>query len=558
MLIADDLDMLLDILPDFVKKPLNMHPHKRFLIEVVMDLGRKPEARFPYGPQYLSVNSISWHDLDFCIKKLPQFSGDNRSGIECTLHRISSIKNRKGNIVGLTFRVGRAIFGTIGLIKDLLYMKKSILVLGRPGVGKTTAIREITRILSDEMQKRVVIIDTSNEIAGDGDIPHPAIGRARRMQVSRPELQHQVMIEAVENHMPEVIIIDEIGTELESLAARTIAERGVQLVGTVHGNSLDNLIKNPVISDLIGGIQYVTLGDDEAKRRGSQKSILERKTLPAFQVAIEIHERNNWIIHDKVDEVVDKLLHGSISFFQSRKLYEDGSISIYPKNFNSFHFTLHTNSLTYHSREPNDNNKFLDLSRNNQREAFSMSSNNTSVIDNMLNTKPHNKNFLKVSFLYIYNINIQYVEESIQRLNLFLVLTRDIFKADYILGLKSNIKYSTKIRQIAKLKKIIIYTISRNNISSIHKALKLITNHNNSFLFHWFRMCMNKQTIELDAIIETRYAIEKIILIHKESVILLPRDQRTINLQVKLINLYKLNYSILGNKNLQKLIIYPS
>lgn len=276
MLIADDLDKLLEVLPDFIKNPLQNHSSRKQLIEVVIDLGRRPEARFPSRPEYLSLKNLSWSDLDFCIKRIGCFSGDNRAGLEKTLHRISCIKNRQGNIIGLTCRVGRAIFGTISIIRDLLERQESILILGKPGVGKTTAIREIARILADEMEKRVVIIDTSNEIAGDGDIPHPSIGRARRMQVTRPELQHQVMIEAVENHMPEVIIIDEIGTELEAFAARTIAERGVQLVGTAHGNCLKSLVNNPTLVDLIGGIQQVTLGDDEAKRRGSQKSILEK------------------------------------------------------------------------------------------------------------------------------------------------------------------------------------------------------------------------------------------------------------------------------------------
>ena len=354
MLIADDLDKLLDILPNFIKNSLNSHPNKKSLIEIVMDLGRKPEARFPEGPVYLSQTNISWNHLDFCIKKIPQFSNDNRSGIEYTLHRISSIKNRKGNIVGLTLRVGRAIFGTISSIRDLLYTRNSILLLGKPGVGKTTAIREMTRILADEMQKRVVIIDTSNEIAGDGDIPHPAIGRARRMQVMMPELQHQVMIEAVENHMPEVIIIDEIGTELEALAARTIAERGVQLIGTAHGNYLRSLIKNPTLCDLLGGIQYVTLGDDEAKRRGSQKSILERKSLPAFQVAIEIHERNSWVIHERVDQVVDKILQGSVICLQRRKFNNDNSISIECETSNFNEFITNNNCLLYTSDAADD------------------------------------------------------------------------------------------------------------------------------------------------------------------------------------------------------------
>jgi stage III sporulation protein SpoIIIAA len=250
---------------------------------------------------------------------------DNRAGIEKTLHRISSLRNRQGSVIGLTCRIGRAFFGTVSIIRDLLENKKSILLLGRPGVGKTTAIREIARVLSDGMKKRVIIIDTSNEIAGDGDLPHPSIGKARRMQVSSPQNQHQVMIEAVENHMPEIIIIDEIGTELEAAAARTIAERGVQLVGTAHGNALENLIKNPTITDLIGGIQYVTLGDEEARRRGSSKSILERKAPPTFEVAVEIHDAKTWIIHENIEQSVDLLLQGQTLPLQERRWNATGN-----------------------------------------------------------------------------------------------------------------------------------------------------------------------------------------------------------------------------------------
>ena len=284
----EDLDKLLDSLPFFIKDYVNHHVQKEKIIEIVMDLGRRPEVRFATGPKYLSQKFISWQDIEYTTKRISKFSNDNRAGIERTLHRISCIRNRQFLITGLTCRIGRAIFGTISLARDLLESGQSILILGKPGVGKTTIIREIARVFSDEMGKRVIIVDTSNEIAGDSDIPHPGIGRARRMQVSQTNLQHQVMIEAVENHMPQVIIIDEIGTELEALAARTIAEKGVQLIGTTHGHCLENLIKNPPLTDLIGGIQYVTLSDDEAKRRKTQKSILERKAYPAFQIAIAV------------------------------------------------------------------------------------------------------------------------------------------------------------------------------------------------------------------------------------------------------------------------------
>ncbi len=227
-----------------------------------------------------------------------------------------------------TGSVGRAVKGTIGMSRDLVETGQSILMLGRPGVGKTTALREIARVLADELNKRVVIIDTSNEIAGDGDIPHSAIGRARRMQVARPELQHQVMIEAVENHMPEVIVIDEIGTELEAMAARTIAERGVQLVGTAHGNAIENLIKNPTLSDLVGGIQSVTLGDEEARRRRTQKTVLERKAPPTFQIAVEMLERQRWVVHESVADTVDTLLRGRHPSPQVRTVSENGSVTI--------------------------------------------------------------------------------------------------------------------------------------------------------------------------------------------------------------------------------------
>jgi stage III sporulation protein SpoIIIAA len=328
MLITDDLEQLLSILPNFVRDPLKAHKKKNQLIEVVMDLGRRPEARFPEGPEYLSEEKIKWQDIEYLVKRVGNFTGDNRAGIERTLHRISSIRNRFGNTVGLTCRVGRAIFGTISNIRDLLETGQSILLLGRPGVGKTTAIREIARVLSVEMEKRVVIIDTSNEIAGDGDIHHPAIGRARRMQVAQPELQHQVMIESIENHMPEVIIIDEISTELEALAARTIAERGVQLVGTAHGNSLNNLIKNPTLSDLIGGIEYVTLSDHEAIKRGTQKSILERRAAPCFEKTIEIQNRKSWIIHESTEKSVDKILQGYPPITQKRDFAQKHRLKI--------------------------------------------------------------------------------------------------------------------------------------------------------------------------------------------------------------------------------------
>jgi stage III sporulation protein SpoIIIAA len=326
--VTDDLDALVDVLPARVADAVRARPNNFELLEVVLDLGRLPEARYPGEEATLSDEEVTQEDIDFVVDRIGEFTSDNRAGIERTLHRISCIRNRKGRIVGLTCRVGRAVFGTIRIIEDLVRDDRSVLLLGRPGVGKTTMLREVARFLADELNKRVVIVDTSNEIAGDGDIPHPAIGSARRMQVPAPELQHAVMIEAVENHMPEVIIIDEIGTDLEAAAARTIAERGVQLVATAHGNTLENLIMNPTLSDLVGGVQSVTLSDEEARRRGTQKAILERRAPPTFNVLVEIQSFNSVAVHRDVAEVVDSILRGYDIPAEIRELDAEGNIRL--------------------------------------------------------------------------------------------------------------------------------------------------------------------------------------------------------------------------------------
>ena len=323
----DELQQLLSVLPPRVLAGLRGQNDLDDLLEIVLDLGRPPEARFSSGDVILDEEPVGREDLQHVVSGVGDFGGDNRAGMERTLHRISAIRNRNGSVVGITCRVGRAVFGTIKIIEDLAYGGKNILLLGRPGVGKTTMLREVARVLADEARKRVIIVDTSNEIAGDGDIPHPAIGHARRMQVPAPTEQHGVMIEAVENHMPQVIIIDEMGTTQEAAAARTIAERGVQLVATAHGNTLDNLIMNPTLSDLIGGVQTVTLGDQEARFRGTQKTVLERKAPPTFDVVVEIQDWNEVAVHDDVAQVVDQWLRGYPVEPEVRQLNEDGNIT---------------------------------------------------------------------------------------------------------------------------------------------------------------------------------------------------------------------------------------
>ena len=322
-MITDDLEALLVTLPPAIHDAVNRLDNRSELLEIVMDLGRLPEGRFPEGEVILSTQPVTYAELEYVVERIGEFGDDNRAGIERTLHRISALRNRKGKVVGLTCRIGRAVPGSIALIRDIVEQGQSILILGRPGVGKTTLLREIARVLADEANKRVVVVDTSNEIAGDGDIPHPGIGRARRMQVARTAEQHAVMIEAVENHMPQVIVIDEIGTELEAAAARTIAERGVQLVATAHGNSLGNLLMNPTLSDLVGGIQTVTLGDEEARRRHTQKSILERKAPPTFDVVVEQQSWQELVVHRDVADTVDGMLRGQAIVAEERTRDEE-------------------------------------------------------------------------------------------------------------------------------------------------------------------------------------------------------------------------------------------
>ena len=454
MNLNNDLEKLIENLPFFIQERLNQHIYKDQLIEIILDLGRRPEARFINGPEYLSQKLISWQDVDYVTKRVSKFSNENRAGIERTLHRISCIRNRQFLIIGLTCRVGRTIFGTISVIKDLLELKKSILILGKPGVGKTTIIREISRVLSNELEKRVIIIDTSNEIAGDSDISHSGIGRARRMQVPKTEFQHKVMIEAVENHMPQVIIIDEIGTDLEVLAARTIAEKGVQLVGTTHGNCLKNLIKNPSLADLIGGIQYVTLSDDEAKRRGTQKSILERKAYPAFEIVIEINDKNSWTIHEDVKESIDLLL---------RNKYKIGHIRS---------FSL-AEKIQIKSQQLKDYTNFSVKEQSTQSDSLGFVPKTWFQI-NKLNNNHSIYLGSKQLIIYSYSISNNLIKETFSRMGIQILVTNDVRKASLIIGLKKYLCYNRKLKNLAKLKNIPLYTLSELSFYQIIKLIKLL------------------------------------------------------------------------------------
>jgi stage III sporulation protein SpoIIIAA len=570
MQITDDLDKLLQILPLTIRQSVEQHPQKSSLIEIVLDLGRKPEARFSGHTCYLSDNLVGREDLEYCVARVGHFSADNRAGIESTLHRISAIRNRQGHIIGLTCRIGRAVFGTILMIRELVESGQSILLLGRPGVGKTTALREIARVLADELEKRVVIIDTSNEIAGDGDVPHPAIGRARRMQVAHPELQHQVMIEAVENHMPEVIIIDEIGTELEAQAARTIAERGVQLVGTAHGNYLENLIKNPTLSDLIGGIQSVTLGDEEARRRGSQKTVLERKAPPTFNIAVEMWERQKWVIHEEVAQTVDHLLRGKQPIPQLRQVDDAGQVSITRDPSLAPQTALTTiQNVVDIPMKPSGlraSGKMIPISLTHQQPNLEF--------EEMLNESwyqaeeatekiripgPNGEDF--PIYVYPYGIGRNQLEQVIGVLKMPIVLTKDLDDADAVLALRSQVKHHSKLMQLAKDRQVPIHSIKSNSIPQITRTLRQLVNMDNPETNETADLRLFTKAgsdDEIEALEEARLAVEQIVIPQGQPVELLARSSRVRKMQHELIEHYRLRSDSFGDEPNRRLRIYPA
>lgn len=597
---ADDLDQLLAVLPSHIRQAITDHPDKGRLVEVIMDLGRQPEVRFADRAEYISDTPITAEDIKACVDQIGQFSGDNRAGIERTLHRISALRNRAGEVIGLTCRVGRAIFGTIGMIQDLVGLGQSILLLGRPGVGKTTALREIARVLADDLGKRVVIIDTSNEIAGDGDIPHPAIGRARRMQVARPELQHQVMIEAVENHMPEVVVIDEIGTELEALAARTIAERGVQLVGTAHGNQIENLIKNPTLSDLVGGIQSVTLGDDEARRRGSQKSVLERKAPPTFEIAIEMLERYRWTVHDNVSNTVDSLLRGRQPNPQVRAVQASGKVQVTREQPDApYPPSAPTSTLGWSSgnRSSKKQKGWRASGRMNPLPASDQAGFNGVPLSSatVVPPSPHQQfdKLLSESFarnpssanpqglapaaqeglemgpngedlplhVYPYAVSRHSLEQVIQTLEMPVALTKDLDSADAVLALRSHVKNHSKLRHLAKVRQLPIYTVKSNSMPQMIRALRRMLRIDDGGVEGPVNLTLfskNGNENELEALEEARLAVEQIVLPKGQPVELLPRSATIRKMQHELVEHYRLKSSSFGDEPNRRLRIYPA
>ena len=501
--VDEELLKLLEVLPPRVKQVLLKLENVNSLIEVVLDLGKPPEARFEGKVYYVPEDLVSEEDLDYVVGKVGEFTGDNRAGIERTLHRISCMRNRRGKIIGLTCRVGRSIIGTIDIIRDVIESGKNTLFMGPPGIGKTTKLREAARVLSDQFNKRVVVVDTSNEIAGDGDIPHPGIGRARRMQVSSPELQHKIMIEAVENHMPEVVIVDEIGTEAEATACRTIAERGVQLIGTAHGNALENIISNPTLSDLVGGIQSVILGDEEAKRRHTQKAILERKAPPTFDIAVEIQERDKFAIYPDVANAVDALLRGKIPQPEIRVRTPSGKIEIQQKP----------------EVMPEPTQEELE--------------------------RAHKEKARGPVRIYPFGVNRGHLERAMRAMQLPAVVAPSLDEADLVLTVKSKARPGNKIVKAAEEHNLPIHVIRKNVSSQIMKFLK-----------YYFKVG-NPEEAEEIALREVEEAIEQVKNSGK-SVDINPQNAYVRRLQHQKVDEAGLNSESVGEEPKRRLRIYPA
>ena len=470
---GDDLDVLLSTLPAVIRNAIGERGAEAGLLEIVLDLGRLPYARYLEGEVVLRETEVTNAELQLVVAGLSKFGADNRAGIPRTLHRIACIRNRQRGVVGLTMRVGRAVTGSVAVIEDFVKAGASILLLGRPGVGKTTILREAARVLA-EQGKRVVIVDTSNEIGGDGDIPHAGIGRARRMQVERPELQHSVMVEAVENHMPEVIVIDEIGTELEAQAARTIAERGVQLVATAHGNTLANLMLNPTLVDLIGGIQTVTLSDEEARRRGTRKSVLERKAPPTFEALVEIQSFTRVAVHSDLDTTVDALLRGESVAAEIREVDDDGDVHM---STDAVESVVAEGPVGGFGMSFNDvfERRSTAMPKMGNGASFGNGSSHEAPLRNRMGSRPRNAATGPHQKVYPLGVSLSRLREAIRETGTNVSIAERVEEADVLLTLRASFRRRPPELRLAESRRLPVVVLKHNTVLQMEKSLRALS-----------------------------------------------------------------------------------
>ncbi|HEX7181999.1 MAG TPA: R3H domain-containing nucleic acid-binding protein [Thermoanaerobaculia bacterium] len=546
---TDDLKLLLEVMPPHLRQAIEAKPEKGSLIEIVLDLGRLPEVRYPDRGEILSESPVTRSDLDYVTQRVGRFGKDNRAGIERTLHRISAIRNRVGDVIGLTCRVGRAVFGTVDILRDVIEEGRSILLLGRPGVGKTTLLREAARVLGDELNKRVIVVDTSNEIAGDGDIPHPGIGRARRMQVPSPDEQHSVMIEAVENHMPQVIVIDEIGTTAEALAARTIAERGVQLVATAHGNTLENLLQNPTLSDLVGGIQAVTLSDEEARRRGTQKTVLERKAPPTFNVLIEIQDKDRLAVHHDVAEVVDRFLRDVPPRPEMRVRKEDGEVERFSAERTETPFPERPafGRRGNGGRPPGPRGKTRERGRAERSQPAPWQAAVWPPAEERPEAEPPVRPPKgKTVRIYPYAVSRDKLERAIRKFRVPAYVVDDLDMADLVLSLKAQERRQPRRLRDAAAKGVPLQVIKSNTIAQME-----------NFLHAFFQVdAAEVQAEDQEALREVEEAIDEA-LDQGKPVELPPRNNHVRRLQHQIVERYGLTSTSKGEEPYRRVVIYP-